>query len=91
MTIKHNEDKGHIKIIESKCTQEDLTLDPAPQPSPQVEDVSPVKPELMARDDFLPPLGSFKPQPSARKWKCVNTAKVCGSYYEKRLSNYITC
>lgn len=91
-TIKRNEDRGHITITESKRTREDPTPDPAPQPSLQVEDVSLVEPELMAGDGFLPPSGSFEPQPSVRKRKRVNTAKVlCGSYYEKNLSNYITC
>jgi hypothetical protein len=88
-TIKRNEDKGHITITESKRTREDSTPDPALQPSLQVDDVSLVEPELMAGDDFLPPSGSFEPQPSVRKWKRENTAKVCGSYYEKHLSNYL--
>ena len=91
MTIKRNEDKHGITITESKHTWEDSTLDP----TLPVEDVSLVEPEIMAGDDFLPPSGSFKQQPSIggnseplpqsemkQKWKqkYENTAKVCGSH-----------
>ena len=97
-TIKRNEDKRGITITESKHTREDST----PDPTLQVEDVSLVEPEPMAGDDFLPPSeqqqsmgGNSEPLPQSgmkqkRKRKRENTAKVCGSYYEKKnLSNYL--